>query len=156
MSQSEFGRGYATCLRMFANHRARLKTNLDQYATMLRSGTSHPTLFTPDKAVHMWANGATDHLYEMELPIKGVPDTELQVAGFVRERGLDIGHGFQDSSASTPEEAVQLLNAADYLLGALQGRGYEVDTIPNCMKTDRRLGLKPGKGKWNCPEDTVL
>lgn len=150
---SDFGSGYATCLREFTFHRARL----DEVVTRWRDMRTRPNvpgdLLSDSDAVETWANGASDHLYELHHPRCGVPRAEWLRAKRVRDRALDIGHGFRPSGKSNPDEARGLLDSAASLLMDLERRGYAVGTLAEVMETDRRLGLLPDAGKWSCAED---
>lgn len=150
--KSEFGRGYATCLRQFVNHRARLGEDLATYQHM---ALKHADLFDEASAVEMWANGASDHLYELVKPKRGVTREEWESAQRLAARALDIGHGFRPTSKSNAAEAIGLLDAAESLLTELSIRGNAVDTLEGAMKADRFLGLAPIEGSWSCPVDLV-
>lgn len=148
--ESEFGSGYATCLRQFTFHRARLAERVAMYREM---ATKHADLFDAESAAEIWANGASDHLYELRTPRRGVPTVEVREARAVQDRALDIGHGFRPSSKATPEECRSLLDRAEALLDLLATRGHVVATLDECMATDRELGLSPLAGSWSCSED---
>jgi hypothetical protein len=150
---SDFGSGYATCLREFMFHRARLEQQVELWRSLRAKPTTPPGLFTDSDGVESWANGASDHLYELHRPRRGVPRAEWQRAKRVQDRALDIGHGFRPSSKSNPDEARGLLDAAASLLIDLERRGYAVATLDEAMETDRRLGLSPDAGRWSCAED---
>ena len=150
MSKSDFGRGYATCLRQFVNHAQRLTEAIELYRDMR---SKHADLFSEAGAVEMWANGASDHLYELHRPKRGVANVEWQRAKATAARALDIGHGFRVSSKSNPSEALALLDAAASCLIALERAGYAVATLEQAMDTDVRLGLRPDSGTWSCSED---
>lgn len=147
---TDFGRGYATCLRQFTFHAARLNEMLELYRTMrLRNAA----MFPDDRAIELWANGASDHLYKLIRPRRGVPRVEWERAKRLQERALDIGHGFRPSSRSNPSEALGLLDAAASLLIDLERRGHAVATLDDCLKTDLLLGLRPDAGTWSCVAD---
>lgn len=142
---SEFGRGYATCLIQFVNHRARLRENVALYAQMHEK---HPDLFTPRDAAEIWANGASDHLYELVRPKRGLTVAEWRAANALGHRAVDIGHGFRPSSASDPDECYGLLDEADRLLALI-----EVTSLDEALTWDKAHGLRPEKGEWSCPEN---
>jgi hypothetical protein len=145
---SEFGAGYATCLRQFVNHRARLARSVAFQAQMRQR---NPDLFA-ESGVETWANGASDHLYDLHRPRRGVPRSEWDRALKLQDRALDIGHGFQPSSKSDPAEARALLDEADALLGLLTLRGHRTATLAEAMATDKALGLAPKAGDYSCAE----
>lgn len=153
MKESEFGRGYATCLRQFVNHRARLNEMVAYYARQSMAG--HNGLFSETSAVEMWANGASDHLYDLVRPRRGVPAKEWTRAKQLQERALDIGHGFGRGSGSSVTEAHDLLDTATLLLVELSQRGHGVATLEAAMDTDQSLGLKPQRGSWSCAENAA-
>jgi hypothetical protein len=139
---SEFGKGYATCLIQFVNHRARLNESLSLYERMRRT---EPDLFRETGAVEAWANGASDHFYEIERPT-GLQDGEWSAAAEVARRALDIGHGFRPSSKSDPAEAKSLLSEAECLLLSIG-----VQSLPEALAWDAAHGLTPEEGDWSCP-----
>ena len=145
---SAFGAGYATCWFQFLNHRARLDSMVRRYAAMGR-----PDLFDEASAVEMWANGASDHLYDLHHPRRGVPRAEWMAALALASRAIDIGHGFLASSKSDAAEAGGLLTQADFLLGLLRERGHEVSTLAEAMATDQALGLRPDRGETACEHE---
>jgi len=150
VSESDFGRGYATCLRQFVNHRARLGETLHLYEDMRQR---HGTLFSEESAVEIWANGASDHLYELRRPRRAVPVSEWRRARALQDRALDIGHGFRPSSKAHPTEARALLDEAEALLGDLSSRGFLTSPLTHAFVTDEKLGLRPVKGTWACEQD---
>lgn len=118
-TQSEFGQGLVYNLVLFANHfsnetatglgeknRAIEQIEKDEkkdwskntkywlenmvpiYGNNKRKALSHE--------IEMWANGATDHLYEMEVP----EDWDEGIGELVEElssKGLRMGHGFTEA-----------------------------------------------------------
>lgn len=149
---SEFGRGYATCLRQFTFHAARLT---EQLALWRRMRDDRGDLFSEASAVETWANGASDHLYELMRPA-ALPNDEWRRAESLQGRALDIGHGFHPTSKSNEAEALGLLDVAASLLADLEGRGFAVATLPEAIETDRKMSLDPAAGSWSCAEDLRL
>lgn len=142
---SDFGHGYATCLIQFANHRARLGQETNLHAEM---AAKYPGEF-PDRGAEMWANGASDHLYELvRPPRRGLTPRDWQDAKALATRALDIGHGFRPSSKSDPAECVRLLDETDRLLASIG-----VADLDAAMSWDRDHGLTPDRGEWACSED---
>lgn len=151
MSKSEFGRGYATCLRQFLNHRKRLDEYVRAYASM-KSKTREPGLFGADHALGLWMNGASDHLYELKRPVRGISRLDWWRAKQFQDRCLDIGHGFSPGSSTYREEVDLLLETAEELLRNIGHIGL-TDTLSAAMVTDGVLGLRPDSGTWSCPLD---
>jgi len=89
-NKSEFGKGLVICLVKFAEHFMKLEDCLRQYAEMREK---HPDLFTEQEAVEMWANGASDHLYDIEVP-EGKDWDEIRIkVDDLKSLGLQMGHG---------------------------------------------------------------
>jgi hypothetical protein len=138
MRESEFGRGYATCLLMFTFHARRLR----------RKDVSiyH---FDPDpenRVVEMWANGATDHLYGLKVGGR-LPRKDGQVAKSMAHQALECGHGYNKTDW-TFDQAESWLGTA---MGLLANIGNP-QTIEEAVEIDRKLGLRPDRGKWGCSE----
>lgn len=147
---SDFGSGYATCIRQFLFHETRLATTLASYASLHED---HPDLFSPTSAVQIWANGSSDHLYDLRIPSR-LPGPEAERAKRLQSLALNIGHGFGwASSNTTPDEARALLAEARDLLAALDERGHDTSTLEGALEADRRMGLRPQRGQWFCEGD---
>lgn len=144
---SEFGRGYATCLMQFANHRTRLRENVALYSKM---AAKYPDdRIFQDGGAEIWANGASDHLYELvRPPRKGLGSGDWKAARVLADRALDIGHGFRPWSKSNPDECAALLDETDRLLAAIG-----VSDLDAALEWDRAHGLIPDKGDWSCSVD---
>lgn len=132
MKSSEFGRGYATCLVQFWNHRSRLHEYFGRFDAVT--------------SAELWANGASDHLYELKRPRKGVTKAEWDEAEALQSRALNIGHGFQGSSRSSLEECAGLIATAERLL-------VGIATLDEALAWDTAMGLRPAAGDWKCPEN---
>lgn len=145
---SEYGRGYATCLRQFSNHRIRLLEFVVTYENAQKKEAPGSDLFRPAMAATLWMNGASDHLYDLVRPKRGVSNATWAKAKFVQQDALSIGHGFLRESS--PEECEALLDAADQLLWLTQ-----TETLDEALAWDTDHGLKPETGDWSCPYDLV-
>jgi len=137
---SEFGRGYATCLLQFLFHEPRLHGTVKQYAEYRKKEGEPSRLWSEADAVELWANGATDHLYEL---ITGgrLPAEQRRMARFLQADAIDAGHGFRNKY--TYEDAKDWIKIARKLLAAVGDPG----TIEAAMDVDIRLGLKPELGE---------
>ena len=78
-----------------------------------------------------WANGATDHLYEIETPNGKKWDPIRQKVVELRDYGLEIGHGFT-SKQYTFEDTEKLFDLSNEI-------AFEIDKL---------IGLDPDLGKW--------
>lgn len=155
MAVSEFGKGYATSLFQFANHAARLEEDLASYATLreTRPDPSFPDLWAETRAVELWANGASDHLYQLTQPRRLVKRETSRLAHRMAAQALDAGHGFNNRKY-TPNMARNWLQIAEECLVDVGARvGFPILTIEDAMRADEALGLRPDKGQWPCGEN---
>jgi hypothetical protein len=142
--KSEFGKGLVVCLLHFANHwsddmwqeivaleRARTgrgeipedsKKALDIYKSVEGLLSARITL---------WANGASDHLYEMETPT--VPEWSIVAhkVELLKNLGLDMGHGYRNRQY-TVEDIETLFRLSKEI-------AFEIDKL---------IGLSPDMGEW--------
>ena len=118
---SEFGKGLVICLVKFAEHFERYEHDRETWKKM--GGIS--------SAVEMWANGATDHLYEIEVPNGEDWDAIRQRVRDLQDEGLRIGHGF---------------TGEDFNEGDVQSLINQTREI--CLLIDRKIGLSPEIGRW--------
>jgi hypothetical protein len=126
--QSEFGKGLAICLVKFAEHRYRWVEQKRQFEKMK---CEHPDLFTLSSEVEMHFNGASDHLFEIEVP-KEWQDKEIgKKVKELQDFSLEIGHGFASKEWTEKDiyKAYELCQEIALLL-------------------DTEIGLKPDKGQW--------
>lgn len=110
-TESEFGKGLCYNLGLFLAHAERYKEMKQTYA---KAGVNI-------SAAEMWFNGASDHLYELEIPEYLVEDLRNRLTHF-QEKCLTWGHGF--NSLVTEEnvtwaigEAKELLRLIDISIG---------------------------------------
>ena len=81
-----------------------------------------------------WANGASDHLYEIKAP-KGKEWKEMRkIVKELQEKGLDMGHGngLMGKAKYTYDDIISLQNLTEKAL----------------LLVDEILGLKPDWGTW--------
>ena len=131
MPKSEFGKGLVICLVKFAEHMMDLRYYLGMYERM-RKESNHPDLFSESKAIELWANAASDHLYDIEAPKGKEWDEIRKKVGELREKGLVMGHSFASDSVWAQENAEELGEMARDI----------------ALMIDRKLGLKPDRGHW--------
>ncbi len=143
---SEYGRGYMTCLLQFWNHRARL-LEITQVNTHMREiNPGDAELFSEQHAVHLWMNGASDHLNELRRP-EGLAEDVWARAQALAEDAMDIGHGRGLLKSYTSlERAMAMLDEAHALIG-------DITTLKAAMAWDRAHGLRPDPGGFRCPEN---
>jgi hypothetical protein len=96
-----------------------------------------PIWDSPEKAlsqeIQLWASGASDHLYEMEIPPQFKRKKLGKLAGWLQDFGLEMGHGIIGND--------RIYTADDY-----QKIWETVKEI--VLLIDKELGVKPIKGEW--------
>ena len=110
---SEFGKGLTYCIGLFLAHAEREIHN---------TGT--------DRDYHLWFNGASDHLYDLDL--SKVEDKSLKEKLVWREKILHWGHGFSRPIATEKDFNWSVQQAKDFL--------REIDNIV--------IGIKTIQGQW--------
>jgi hypothetical protein len=159
VKKSEFGRGLAVCLVKFAEHfendmarmidhahlfygklkgdRARLdecgadvRRDVDLFDRVYLKGTEDVERGL-SRLIETWANGAADHLYEIEVPERMAGGRLGKLVGELRSKGLRIGHGFT-GGIWTYEDFVELQELARKI----------------ALELDRGIGLEPDLGEW--------
>lgn len=158
--KTDFGKGLVVCLAKFAEHidndffqipyhldffyhklkgdckklkqyDIKIQNNVDFYSKMLRIYKTPEKLISSE--IELWANGASDHLYDIEVP-KGWEKTIIGIkVQELKSLGLEIGHGFNVYGK------IWTVNHAEKLRKLVLEISYLVD---------KKLGLKPDKGKW--------
>lgn len=118
MEESEFGKGLVICLVKFAEHKERWHS--DKRFNLPES-----------EAVHMHFNGASDHLYEIEVPAKWEGTEIGNKVNILRDRGLEIGHSFRGGDY-TEKDVFELYDLAEDI----------------ALLIDKELGLEPQIGQW--------
>jgi hypothetical protein len=131
--KAEFGKGLVICLVKFAEHAMYISHFLKMNEQMSEKDKENPSYWNEGQAVSMWANGATDHLYEIEVPKGKEWDSIRRKVKRLQNKGLDMGHGsgvFSDKF--TKKDADDLVRL----------------TIEIAMMIDRKIGLKPDSGSF--------
>ena len=130
-SQSEFGKGLCICLVKFAEHVGGFEAAVKTYERMNKKS---PGMFTESDAIHMWANGASDHLYDIEVPEGKQWDEIRESVRELQDLGLLMGHSFTDEGkkASTQENFFRLSNLAREI----------------AIFIDKQIGLEPEIGEY--------
>ena len=128
MEESEFGKGLVICLVKFAEHRWKWYSDKGLYEEMHEK---YPDSFSESHAVEMHFNGASDHLYEIEVP---TPYQRTKLGRKVKELqkfGLEMGHGFtrKEWTEADVEKAYTMCQEIALLI-------------------DKKLGLEPQIGTW--------
>lgn len=128
MDKSEFGKGLVICLVKFAEHRHMWEEQREHWMEMHRK---NPSLLSMSDAVESHFNGASDHLYEIDIPEEWKNTEVGRMIKQLQDYGLEMGHGF--TRRDWTEEDV---NKA-------YGMCQEI-----ALLIDKKLGLKPDIGLW--------
>lgn len=113
--KSEFGKGCVYCLLLFASHFGN-----DQWNEIMTRKSNEQYL---TRKIRAWANGASDHLFELEIP-KGneeLEETLLELA----EKGLRMGHSSTDTLWTTKD--LLKLRELTYKAGMLIDEGLRIE-----------------------------
>jgi len=81
--------------------------------------------------ITLWANGATDHLYEIEVPEGKEWNKIRKLVSELQNKGLDMGHGFKDK-IYVYDDVLELWELVKKI----------------CILIDKKIGLKPNWGEW--------
>ncbi len=158
---SEFGKGFIICLVKFAEHASKLSADLARYKELaenspkpipkyipkkqyerftkekykktrrIYSPNAAPFLFDENEIVTMWANGASDHLYEIEVPKGKSWDEIREKVEKLKKDGLAMGHGFIGKNYKK-KDAYALIELTQDI----------------ALMIDEKLGLKPDIGEY--------
>ena len=107
-NQSEFGKGLVICLVKFMEHCATLNNMLEN----MGKGKAVPFM-NESEIIKLWANGASDHLYEMYTPDTDEWKDIRAKVKILKDTGLQMGHGFMDSYTYTKASALDLFTLAE-------------------------------------------
>lgn len=125
METSEFGSGFIYCLINFAKHFDKVMV---EYDNIQRLGNAYLT-----KHVYStWINGASDHLYELEIP-KNLPEPLKKMAIELQEIALKWGHGEYLMQEMTREQYQSMRKCLNVL----------------CIGIDRWLGIEDKEAQWD-------
>lgn len=127
--ESEFGKGLVICLVKFAEHQARWQEQKKFYQDINKK---HPEHFRESDAVEIHMNGASDHLYEIEVP-EAWKGTEIDSkVTELQDLGLAMGHGFRQKKVWTEADVLGAYELAEEI----------------ALLIDKKLGLDAQKGQW--------
>jgi len=126
MKTSNFGRGFIYCLINFAKHfdKALADRNMYKIAGYKESESL---------ALSAWINGASDHLFELEIP-KNLPNPIKKRVFALQNSVLEYGHGAGMLSGNFTKEKYEAMRA-------------ELNEIS--LAIDKWLGVKIQKAEWD-------
>jgi hypothetical protein len=95
-----------------------------------------PIWKTEEKAlsheIEMWANGASDHLYEIEVP-KSMKNTKIkELVKKLKDKALEMGHGYISEKTYTIEDFRELREMTEDIM----------------VSVDKELGICPIEAIW--------
>ena len=153
--ESEFGSGLVVCLAKFSEHlhfEGRLQ-RIDAVERWIKNGLKNeitskreyvesfkrcelPIYKSVDKAfshlIEMWANGATDHLYDLRAPKAWGNNSIAKNIKKLKDLGLAMGHGFSERIWTT-DDIVELRKLTEKI----------------CVAVDKKIGIVDGDwGRW--------
>lgn len=156
--KSQFGKGLVVCLVKFYQHF--LPEYLKEIYIYKGVFSSH---YGEEKAlsrgITLWANGASDHLYEIEAPEGKEWNEVREKVKILQDSGLEMGHGiarYTKGTIYTLEDVERLRELTEEILTVVNNKlklnlhfeeSQELDT-KLLIKIDRRLGLRPDWGEW--------
>ena len=140
--KSEFGKGLVLCLVYFAGHFEKLREIAQAIASYEKNKIlprDWECLLDLEKTfenllshkITMWANGATDHLYEIEVPKGREWSAIRKKVKTLQNIGLEMGHGFTNK-IYTMDDVLELTKLTKEIAFAI----------------DKKIGLNPIRGAW--------
>lgn len=156
--KSEFGKGLVVCLVKFHQHF--LPEYLKEISICKEALSSY---YGEEKAlsqgITLWANGASDHLYEIEAPEGKEWNEVREKVKILQDSGLEMGHGVARYTRGTIyalKDVERLRELTEEILMTVNNKlklnlhfeeSRELD-IKMLIKIDKKLGLKPDWGEW--------
>jgi len=125
--KSEFGKGCAYCLGLFLCHSERDYIVRDGFAKTKKEKECLEIINRPS----MWFYGASDHMFEMEIP-KNIPLRLQKRLGRFKTKAIKWRLPMDEKDNATEDDRKWAIQEAKDLLREL----------------DKQLGLKPIKGGW--------
>lgn len=123
---SEFGKGLCYCLGLFLAHTDRLNQDLKLYKDMRdKENSGVGDLFSEGRAVQMWFNGASDHLYELQTD--GVSEELKARLITLQDKALYFGHSYPEGKPTLKDAHWALQEAKDLLRLIDQERGIQTE-----------------------------
>lgn len=156
--KSEFGKGLVVCLAKFYQHFSPeylKEINICKEALCSYYGDEKALSW----GITLWANGASDHLYEIETPGGKEWEEVRQKVKELQDSGLEMGHGMASYTKNiiyTLKDVERLRELTEEILMAVNNKlkldfhfeeSQESD-IKMLIKIDKKLGLKPDWGEW--------
>ena len=156
--KSQFGKGLVVCLVKFHQHFSpEYLREIYIYKGVFSSHYGEEKALS--QGITLWANGASDHLYEIEAP-EGKEWNEIrEKVEILQSSGLEMGHGiarYTKGTIYTLKDVERLRELTEEILTVVNNKlklnlhfeeSQDLD-IKMLIKIDRKLGLKPDWGEW--------
>ena len=156
--KSEFGKGLVVCLVKFYQHFSpEYLKEIYIYKGVFSSHYGEEKALS--RGITLWANGASDHLYEIEAPEGKEWNEVREKVKILQDSGLEMGHGiacYTKDIIYTLKDIERLRELTEEILMVVDNKlklnfhfeeSQEVD-IKMLIKIDKKLGLKPDWGEW--------
>jgi len=156
--RSEFGKGLVVCLVKFYQHFSpEYLREIYIYKGVFSSHYGEEKALS--QGITLWANGASDHLYEIEAPEGKEWNETREKVKILQDSGLEMGHGiarYTKGTIYTLKDVERLRELSEEILMAVNNKlklnfhfeeSQDLD-IKMLIKIDRKLGLKPDWGDW--------
>ena len=155
--KSQFGKGLVVCLVKFHQHFSPeylKEINICKEALSSYYGDEKAL----SRGITLWANGASDHLYEIKTPGGKEWEGVRQKVKELQDSGLEMGHGMASYTKNiiyTLKDVERLRELTEEILMAVNNKlklnfhfeeAQEWD-IKMLIKVDKKLGLKPDWGE---------
>ena len=127
MTRSEFGKGLCYCLGLFLCHSERERLYNKEVAKKLNYSEEQ----AGKRNAKMWFNGASDHLYDLQIP-ENLPVSLKKRLAEVCKKAIHWGHGFDSNDQPTEEDKKWAIQEAKDLLRLI----------------DEHFGVETQKGDW--------
>ena len=128
IKESEFGLGLVYNLFLFAKHWSFISELKEHYEKMYPDDKDEAY----SRWIETWANGASDHFYDMQIGEGILPKKLTKRIKKLQEKALEIGHGFTGKKY-TEKDFEWLFSESEDI----------------CMEIDKYIGIPTIKAKWN-------
>jgi len=126
--ESEFGKGCTYCLGLFLCHADAFGEQIESYKRSFAGNAIGKDII--EHQPYIWFNGASDHLYELEVPDSFPPALKKRLERF-REKVLDYGHGkgLMCQIKLTKDDVYKMVKEAKDLLRLIDKQVLKVETV---------------------------
>lgn len=129
MCEEKFGKGFIYNLLLFAKHWERAEHDIEAYKRTYKNTGIKPEAH----ALSVWFNGASDHLFCLEVPKQWENHRIGKLAKRLRNKILELGHGKRMLTNITREEFEKVFDDIERLTRMI----------------DRELGVETRKAVYN-------